>query len=280
MFKILAIITVMTGLAFAINLKVVVPTDVYKDYLKFIGNKNPLKLEEFSGEHSRRDVVELVLLQQALSEGGIKDRISFIQADSYARIQAQVKSGAVLMAANTLWLTDIEAMKSDVYITEPMIAKGEFEAGFYTIPSNKKALAAKTVDELKSLSIISNKAWTVDWETLSRVGFDKMFNSVTWNSMARMVKEKRGDILLSPFQYSSDFSFESSGQKFVPIPNLKIGLVGSRHLIVSKKNPQGERVSKGLNKGLKLLRKNGVLKKAYEDSGFFNTRVKDWLKVN
>lgn len=271
---------VTTGLTFAANIKVVVPTDVYKDYLKFIGNKNPLKLKEFSGEHSRRDVVELVLLQQALSEGGITDRISFIQADSYARIQAQVKSGAVLMAANTLWLTDIEAMKSNVFVTEPMIKRGEFEAGFYTISSNKKALAVKTLEELKALSVISNKAWTVDWETLSVVGFEKMINSVTWNSMVRMVKENRGDVLLSPFQYSSDFSFESSGQKFIPIPNLKIGLMGSRHLIVSKKNPEGKRVSKGLNKGLKLLRKNGVLKKAYQGSGFFNTRVKDWIKVN
>lgn len=280
MFKILTMVMLMASLSLAANLKVVVPTDVYKDYLKFIGSKNPLKLDDFSGEHSRRDVVELVLLQQALAEGGVTDKISFIQADSYARIQAQVKSGAVLMAANTLWATDVESMKSDVYVTEPMIAKGEFEAGFYTIPSNKKALAVKTIEELKTLSVISNKAWTVDWETLSAVGFKKMINSVTWNSMVRMVKGKRGDVLLSPFQYSSDFSFEASGEKFVPIPNLKIGLMGSRHLIVSKKNPEGERVSKALNKGLKTLRENGILKKAYEGSGFFNTRVNDWLKVN
>jgi hypothetical protein len=266
--------------SFADKLKVVVPTDVYRDYVKFVGSKNPVTIENFTGEHSRRDVVELILLQKALALGGVLEPISFIQADSYARIQAQVKSGAVLMAANTLWQTDITPMSSDVYTSEPLIAKGEFEAGFYTTPENKKALAVKTVEELKNLSVISNKAWTVDWETLSGVGFKKLINSVTWNSMVRMVKGKRGDVLLSPFQYSPDFSFVASGQKFVPIKGLKIGLMGSRHLIVSKKNKEGERVFKALNKGVKELRKKGILKKAYEGSGFFNTRVSDWKKVN
>jgi len=115
---------------------------------------------------------------------------------------------------------------------------------------------------------------------LENLKLKKLINTTKWKFIVRMVSIKRGDFLLASFQNTEDLSFFSEGIKLVPIQGLKVGLQGSRHFAISKNYPKSKELFKALNKGMKILRKEGIIKKAYEQSGFFNEKVKNWKKLN
>ena len=53
-------------------LPALIPDDVLLDYQRFLAGRDPLAIVDFGGLHARRDVIEVLLLQQALArqEGG------------------------------------------------------------------------------------------------------------------------------------------------------------------------------------------------------------------
>ena len=261
-------------------IKIIIPSDVYEDYKRFLNNRDPLEISDFSGVASRRDVVEVVLVQQALREGGFKQPVEFKVANAYARIQQQIESGTVAISANSLWLGDLESRSDFIYISEPSVELGEFEAGLYVISSNTNALSASKLEDVQRLTAVSNKQWTVDWNTLVQLELAQLENTVKWTNMISMIKGKRVDFLLAPFQPTEDFSFVADNTKFIPIPNLKIQLRDTRNFAISKKHAHGLAVYKAFNKGLELLKEKGVVKKAYQQSGFFNSRVTNWKIIN
>ena len=269
------------SIGFAEPLKITVPGDVLKDYNQFIKGKNLTSMNDFSGPGSRRDVVEVILIQQALFQGGFSDSIKLIPVGTYRREISLIKEGRAIMSATSLWLVDLNKNKDHMYISDPVIKQGEFEAGFYVTPENKTALNAKNLGDIRKLRAISNKQWVIDWKTLTSLNMSKkVFHTPVWESMVRMVKIGRADFLLAPFQSTSDLSLEAEGIKMIPIPNLKIGLQGSRHFGISKSHKNGKLIFEKFNQGLQKLHSQGIIHKAYSQSGFFNTRTQDWLKVN
>lgn len=278
----LACVVSMTPLTqvFAQAVEVSVPTDVLSDYKSFLGDRNVLELTDFTGEHSRRDVVELVLLQQALSLGGFQGELEFTTVDSYERTQAEMRRGRSLMSANTLWNNDLQGQQDDIYISAPIIRLGEFEAGFYSVDSNQTALNAQTPEDVKKLKVISNKAWTIDWNTLAAVDLEQdPIDAPNWPSMVKMVANGRGDVLLAPFQANENMSLSAEGFTFLPIPNVKIGLQNERNFAVSRHHPKGAEVAAALEKGISALREQGTIVRAFQESGFFNPRVSTWAMV-
>jgi hypothetical protein len=107
---------------------VIVTSDVLRDYKLFLKGQDPLYIQNFSGVRSRRDVVELILFQQALKIGNFKHIVNFTEVASYERILVQIGNGNALMSANTNWLSDVDLSVS--YPTVATIANGEFKAGF------------------------------------------------------------------------------------------------------------------------------------------------------
>lgn len=259
---------------------ILVPKDVLADYRNFIGFRNALNLTEYDGETSRRDVVEVVLLQQALHLGGIDQRIEFAEVDSYKRILVEMRLGRAVMAATSSWLIDLEEVEGAIYISNAIIQDGEFEAGLYTLPNNISALSAKTLTDVRGLSAVSSKAWRIDWATLTSINLRRLENTVTWLSMVRMVNAGHIDFLLAPFQVTDDLSLTVENVRLVPIPGIKIGLKGSRHFAVSASYPGSKKIFEALNKGLLILRERGAIKKAYRQSGFFNHKVSSWINIS
>ncbi|MCP4324261.1 MAG: hypothetical protein GY787_20870 [Alteromonadales bacterium] len=260
------------------ELIIVIPNDVKRDYDLFLAGRDPLGINEYGGLGSRRDVIEVVLIQQALALGGITDPIRFIVTSSHARIIKQVHSGKAVMSGNSIWY-DLLNDRDLLYVSESIIENGQFEAGIYTILENQKALSAKTLLDVRSLTAVSSKAWIIDWQTLNAMEMSSLINTVKWSSMVKMVAKGRADFLLAPFQPSTDMSFTPEGIHLVPVPNIKIGLQGTRHFAVSKRHPKGKEVIKALDAGIKLMKEHGIVDKAYSDSGFFNAKVKDWKKL-
>lgn len=259
--------------------KVVIQTDVYTDYQKFMNGRKVEDISFYGGIYSRRDVVEVLILQQALKLGGFSGDIDFIPSPTHERNMLTVKNGDVVARATTLWKRDADKNKDFLYKSYPIIENGDFEAGFYVLSTNDKALDIKNLSKLKSLKIASSKAWSADWRTLEKLGFYKVYNVSKWEDMIKMVKHKRMDVVLAPFQNTEDLSFIIDGDKFIPIKDFKIGIEGERVFAVSKLNPSGKDFITALNKGLKLMDRSGLIDEIYTESGFYNAKVKSWKKI-
>ena len=52
--------------ALAMTIDIIVPGDVLQDYREFVAGNDVHTITQFTGKKTRRDVVELVLIQQAL----------------------------------------------------------------------------------------------------------------------------------------------------------------------------------------------------------------------
>ncbi|MCV2370344.1 hypothetical protein [Roseateles oligotrophus] len=254
------------------------PADVMADYQRFLNKRDVLQLSDFSGPYSRRDVVEVALFHQALHRGGWQAPLEFQDMPSVERLLRELGTGHVVSSSTSYWSEDISGAETHVQLSQAVIGNGEFEAGFYTVESNTRAMKAGNLKDLQALSGLSNQTWLVDWRNLGRLGL-RAQHVTNWELMPKMVAAGRADFLLAPFQATSDLSLQVGAVRLTPIPGIKIGMQGTRHYLISKAHPDGQRLQAALNIGLQQLRQQGVIRKAYVQSGFFNPRVSDWLKL-
>lgn len=264
----------------ATPIKAVTETNNYDDYVVFLAGRDPLEIENFTADGVRRSVVELVLMQQALALGGIPDKVEFAFSPNYVRMIHLVQAGDYVIAGNTAWQNDTARFSGKLHLSEPLIRYGEYEAGIYALTDNHKALAARTLEDLRAFRFVSNKHWTVDWRTLNALKIDQLYNVPMWETMLGMLFGRRVDFVLAPFSKQHDLTLVFQGRTFAPVQGLKIGLLGSRHYIVSPTHPDGGRIFNALNKGMKELRANGRIVQALTEAGFLNATVKDWTKIN
>lgn len=262
------------------KLMLTIPPDVMQDYFEFIEGKNELEMSNYAGTKSRRDVVEIILVRQALALGGYDADIEFIEGYYYARNLHLLRDGLIVMSLDSVWLSDAKSIDDYAFISQAVIEHDTYEAGLYTTENNHKALAAKDINDVRRLATVSNKQWSVDWQTLESMQLRRLENILEWETMVKIVNLGWADFVLAPFQATPDLSFQVNDVKLVPIPNLKIKLKGSRHFVVSKRHPQGPAVFTALEKGLKQLKAQGRLQRAYQDAGLFNSQVKDWKEIN
>lgn len=259
-------------------LPALIPDDVLLDYRRLLAGCDPLDISDFSGPHARRDVVEALLIQQALAGAGGGLRLSLTPMPTSQRLQAELRSGHAACSATSYWREDFPT-RDGLLFSDPLLEDGEFEAGFYTTPANAPALAARRLPELQQLRVLSNRSWRVDWQTLQQLGFTRLEHVASWNLMPRMVQQGRADVLLAPFQATPDLSMTVDGVRLVPVPGVKVGMRGTRHVLISQTHAQGSALRTQLNAGLARLRQLGVIRRAYEQCGFFNARVAGWTRL-
>jgi hypothetical protein len=234
----------------------------------------------YGGLYARRDVAELILLQQALSLGGFNQRIVFINEENYFRSIRNVVEGKTLTMSGTIWLQDLGNVKDKVFISPAMIDDGKFMVGLYTSPKNKQVLSSKTLAALTELRVVSSRQWKPDLQALQALGFSKIMYTPNWINMARMINAGRVELTLAPFGLSQNLYIEVDGIELAPIQGVKILIPGSRHWPVSRKHPYGAEFHEALKKGLTILREQGTIERAYRESGFFHPEVADWLLLN
>ena len=263
----------------AAPIKVVVPSDVYQDYLLFLAGRDPLSIQDFSGLHSRRDVVEVALFVQALRLGGWTDPIYFKEVDSYQRTMRLLLHGDVVASATTVFSSDI-ANHSSLLESQPVVEKGQFEVGLYLKGDSPLLQGAPlTLSQVKDLKVVSNKQWSVDWGTLETLGFKQRVHTTKWQGQVKMVDAGRADALLAPFQASDDMSLQTFGVTLKPLPGIKLALQDSRRFVVSRSAVDNRRVFLALEMGLTELKRQGLITKAYQQSGFLQSKVANWQLV-
>ena len=250
--------------------------DVYKDYIKFLNNRSPYKLTDFSGAHSRRDVVEIVLFLQALQMGGYHQPLmieTFII--QYRRALIQISNGKNDTLLGSVWLSDVSSKTDSFYISDIVIPKRKFIAGFYTLKHRVNEINIQKTEDIEQYKAICNPSWTVDYILLKELNAN-CINASRWEFMIKMLGAERGDFLLAPFQPTEDMILNTHGISLAPIKNIKTNLLDDRVFIVSKKTKNGKELFAALQRGIKILKSKKLFTKAYTESGFYNNKVKKW----
>lgn len=260
--------------------RVTVARDVLDDYERFIRGRNPLMLQHFDGPHSRRDVVELVLLQQALSRGGALRPLRFLITDSDARALKMLGNGEADLNGTSVWLDSAERDSENLLATRALIRHGAFMAGLY-FPENHPALKIlpQRPQDIHLYTAVCASNWAPDLATLNQLR-SPVLRTETWESMLGMLKKQRGDYVLAPFQPTSDLSLAAGGIVLRPVQGVKVSLVGSRHFIVWRNGAESAALEAALNRGLAALEKDGIVQRAYRESGFENPQLKSWRILN
>jgi len=251
------------------NVLIYIRDDVYIDYLQFLGGKKVININNFSGKSIRRDVVDMIIAQQALKLGGFEYEFSYAPGKVNFRNTKMLQNGQLLISFDSYWHQDAIALADKVYISAPVIRVGEYVAGIYTSPKNKKVLTIKNKDDLRELTAVSTPKWRTDWQTLQALPLKDLIREDSWLSMARMVNIQWVDFLLMPFNSTIDQSFTMEKVHLVPVKGIGIILKDSRHFVISKTHPKGQAAINAINKGLKILRQRGAIESAYQQAGFF-----------
>ncbi len=247
--------------------------DVYNDYVNFIDGRDVLQIDDFSGRKIRRDVVDMIIAQQALKLGGFEHSFVYAPGKLNFRNTKMLQLGQLLMSFDSYWLSDAEAIGKDIFISKPVIRNGEYIAGIYTSPNNEKVLSVTSAEQLKQFSSVSTPKWRTDWKTLQALSLKKLVREDEWLSMARMVNLQWVDFLLMPFNSTPDQSFTMGKINLVPIKNIAIVLKDSRHFVISNKHPFGKQAFQAIELGLQKLRAKQQIVKAYQQAGFFVDRT-------
>ncbi|MFG6447978.1 hypothetical protein ACG0Z6_06915 [Roseateles sp. BYS180W] len=259
------------------GLLVLVPQDVLDDWQLFLRGRAPQTVHHYSGPHARRDVAEVLLLHHALAAGG--GRVWTIKLEgmpSDVRLQRELVGGHGLCGGTSFWRDDLIHGHHQLLTSEPLLRVGEFEAGFYVLEGNTRALAVRDLAGLRQLTVLSNRQWRVDWRTLQALQLPRLVHAGSWSQMPRMLASGRADVVLAPFQPTPDLSWQVEGLRLRPIPGLRLALAGTRHYVVANGHALSATVLQQINAGLAQLRRDGQVQRAYTECGFFNARVQGW----
>ncbi len=269
LFIVMILCTTKTVLAQSDSVLIYIRDDVYEDYLEFVAGRDINNIENFSGKNIRRDVVDMIIAQQALKLGGFNHSFNYASGKVNFRNTKMLQSGSLLISFDSYWQQDATPLADKVYITAEVIRKGEYVAGIYTSPKNTKTLSLSKLDDFKELTGVSTPKWRTDWQTLKELPLKNLIHEDSWLSMVRMVNIQWVDFILMPFNSTPDQSFTMDKVHLVPVKGIGVVLKDSRHFVISKKHPKGKEAFDAINKGLKILRQKGAIVKAYTQAGFF-----------
>lgn len=259
------------------SVSIIIPDDVARDYQLFVGKKKIEDIIHYRSPHSRRDVVEVVLFLKAMRAAGHQGPFEIKTAQTSERIRRDLAQGVVLAAATSDWKNSIESAK--LWYSAPLINNKEFVVGIYGTHRDRLN-KIKTLGQLRKLRFVSNPSWANDWQTLMSMQIEQLLQTGSWPNMLQMIKYARADVTLAPFSSHPQLLIVQDGISLSPINGITVGINGSRHFAISPKYPKSGHFRQLLDQGIEKLRKSGELQKAYRESGFFNSKVKNWVMIN
>jgi len=252
--------------------------DVRMAYENFLAEKGQtvFEIRDLRSEFADRQVACMVIIMQALKLGGYDARLEPVEAPNAAREIQMLKNGETVIMHQDVWdaVFDDSVFKSSVFIPD-----GRFEKGFYVAEGKEKDYTVKGLDDLRNYSAVSSRSWRVDWGTLEKIDFKNLLSATTEDEMFKLVLLRNIDFTFQEFKGSRDMAYETDQGRLVPLPDVKLILNGTRHIMVSKIHPEGRRVYPALEAGLKVMRENGTIDAYLREAGFYNPRVADWKAI-
>ncbi len=260
-------------------IRILVTDSDLQQFQLMVGERDVNAITDYTGQHSNREAVELVLLHQALYLGGYRGDIELVSENNYSRILRLLEQGKATLAGTTVWSRDLVNRQSFL-VSDAVIRRGEFTVGVYVNPENDTALNARELSDYASLSAVSNRNWPVDWRTLEAMNLAHLHHINSMELMVKMIGAGRGDFVLAPFSSRDDLAIHEFGTHQVPVPGVKVLFEDSRHWVASERHPMGATAYNALQAGLAQLRESHRVERAYRQSGFFNEKVADWQIIN
>jgi hypothetical protein len=243
-------------------------------YDKMVSEKggNPLEIHDYSSPHASRPAIALIIMQQALSLGGMNAKFEFIPYPNYTRCISELKKGRVDILATDMWEDQFD---NTVYKTSPFINKGEFEKGIYACDYSELLKKTPNLSDLIQHVPIVGMSWELDRKTLRRMGNKIIQTAPTYPLIFEMLARKRADYTILEFPKDINSSYlNTCGLQLVK--GVKIKFPYSRHFMISKKRKRGKKIYEALEKGLQIMRNNGTLYRALHQANIINDRVRDW----
>ncbi len=216
----------------------------------------------------------LVILKQALHNAGLVTSIEFVISPTYKRNQLLVQSGDALLTLSTLRedYTPSGLLKSSVLISSRDMARG-----IYGLKSNHTLMKVKTIDELKNFSAATNKTWGGDIKALQTIGTTKLDLLFSLRSIFMRIAYRNTDFTLLDLPKGvPEFQRQYKEVTLVPVPGLFINTKTTRHFLISKVHPDSQTVYQSLEKGLEIMREQGLIKKYYRQVKTFPSDLPHW----
>lgn len=229
--------------------------------------------DDFYSDEWLRTSLEFVIVCRAIRLGGLDATYTIRNYPNSARTRRELLNGNVAIMVDLPW--GEFGKNESLYRSDAVLRIGDFEKGIYTRPDHTALLQVRTLEDLRKFKAVSNKTWVYDWDALERMKIET-FTVPEYGLMGRMVESGRVDFLVGEFPGESDLSQYINGVRFVPVPGVKVVLLGSRHVTVAKRAPHAKRIFDAVQAGLKIMRERGSIKKGYRTVGFFNPLVEDW----
>ena len=255
-----------------------IPILIYSEHIsaakELLADQNCMEFDQY--EFRNQVLMELVLLCQALSLGGIEPEFKLTPVPSQDRALRLLQTDNYFTAAFTFWNKD--ANPQFHVISKALIKNGEFFKGIYTSPKNMRLLQLKDPDELKQFKSVSNPSWHVDREVLNCLGVEYDI-VVSYPQMLRMVEARRVDFILHNFANHPKLHQHAFGTILKPVEGIKVAMRGSLHFVISKNYDIKHNLYSTLEKGLSELEKRNTIRRAYNDSAFFRHEVSDWKAI-
>ncbi len=251
--------------------------DIYQDYLKFLYGRSPLSIEDYSGSFSRRDVVELVLLQQLIVAGGYPARFELNPTlEKLDRIVTELGQGLDVVPGSTFFESDMKGQEGNIFISAPIIRKDEFIVAVYMLAEHPQRNRISSLEDLRRLVGITGKSWHRDQEILNDLGV-KNIMAPNWEMANYMLEQGRADFVLQPLSAEDGYVINAfKDVMLLPSEGVSVSFPNSRHFVLSKQPPANKALYQALNKGIALFRKEGRIQKAYVESGFLQPVIFSW----
>lgn len=249
--------------------------DLITERPNFLDDSKPLLVEE-----SQRAVSEIRIFHQAVLSSGLGVSLKLKpESTNMRRAFLLAQKGRMISFTETYSHEDIVDKRDTFYISQAVLRENEYPVGLYSSVENHRALNA-TPGQLNQLSAASHPEWHTDWRILEAIGVKKIYPVESMVDALNLVAHQKVDIVLRAFHRGEGFVYTYKQQKFAPILGIKVFFPDSRHFLVSRRHPDGERLFEALEMGLSKMRQRGEIEKIYQRFGVMDPRVSDWRVVN
>ncbi len=230
-------------------------------------------------EHKRvtKGVASLIVIKKALALGGLPSEFEFVISPNTLRGIALVKSGRAVMSQQTMFK---DMFSDDLLMSTAVLEKEDFIKGIYGLASNESLMNVKTFDDLKALTAVTNTAWEYDIAALKQMELQKLHVSPNYDALFKLIQYRNVDFTLLEFSKRIEAPKIYEDIELMPVPNVAIQLNSDRHFMVSKRHPDGTKVLQALNKGLAILRSQGLLKEYYQRAKVIRADLAHWKVLN
>lgn len=245
------------------------------------GGDNCPAIDTFAFVQPSRLDAELLILCNALREGGPPVHLQLVPQPNYARSLAEALAGRIDLPSQTIWARELDEHAQALLRSLPVIQAGEWQLGLYTTENRTDVLAVRTLEQLRGLVGVAPRSWVEDWRVLASLGLKELIDVQNNDGIFPMIQAGRADFTLYSFSTEPDLGSQPSysPSRILPIRGFKVALPATRHFAVARVAPDAQALVEQLDSGLSRLRDRGAIARAFERSGVFDQRVADWQLI-